>query len=177
MLSSTMQLYAYWRSLAHGGLPNLRNFHSLSIAALVPHMISVEVHEQFANYRILAVGDSVDASYGSNLAGRRFGEIALGPSTPDILRDYQVCALDRVAILSRQTFLVDAAGPYVHERMLLPFEIGSSGRVGQISAGLFFDRPYPGEAWADAITDWNEEERTVFDLAGNIIDSDRTDPG
>ena len=176
MLSSTTQLYEYWCGLRQGGLPNLRDFNPARVAALVPNMIAVEVHEQFANYKIITVGGSVRASFGYELAGKRFGDLTLGQSTPDILRDYQVCAQDRVVILSRQTFLVDDVGPYVHERILLPFGIGSSSRVGQIMAGLFFDRPYPGEAWVDAVTDWNEEERTVFDLGGNIIDSDRTQP-
>ncbi len=84
----------------------------------------------------------------------------MGAYSEEILKDYETCARERVAIFSRQWFKI--AGLSVdHERLLLPFDDCDGGRVRRVIAGLFY-RVTPALPSKAAISKWVEEERHLI---------------
>jgi hypothetical protein len=164
MLDETNLLLSMWRSLGQGSIPNRRLFLPFKIPRLLPSLFVLEVANEVENYRFRLAGGDLEQAYGAKAVGLTIGQIDVGsPETKAaMLRDYGICVRDRVAMLSRQTFMVETTGPYRHERLLLPFETDRPGFAGQIIGGLFFDSRYRGLTWKKAIRNWREDSNETF---------------
>ena len=165
MLPETKTLLSRWQSLSQGKLPRREQFNPFKIPNLLPDMFVLDVRGRVEDYTFRLVGTALTTAYGLDMTGKRLEEIKLGQVNDTILKDYEVCAHQKVAALSRQTFKVRTLGPFLHERLLLPFETDKPGEVGQIIGGFFFETAYKGLNWKNQITDWAEEERFRYDLS------------
>lgn len=164
MMRKARHVVELWQSLGRGKIPRRDDFKIGNFPTLAPHLMVATVADQLSDYQVTHAGEAVEQSYGWGLAGSSFARIDLGAVTNEVLEDFEFCATNRVVIASRHRMMIGTADAVGVERVLLPFDLTLSERVGQVIAWLHY-RPMPKRAAKGVVTQWRPEERTLIDAS------------
>jgi hypothetical protein len=164
MMRKARHVVELWQSIGRGKIPRRDDFRLANFPMLAPHLMVASVANQLSDYQVTHAGSAVEQSYGWGLNGLSFARIDLGAVKDEVLEDYEFCATKRVVIVSRHVMTIGADDRVEVQRVLLPFDLALSERVGQVVA-WFHLSPMPRLAARGVITEWRREERTLIDAS------------
>ena len=158
MLRKARHLIELWQSFGLGHIPTRDRFKVHNFPALQPHLFGVDVAERLEDYTSALAGSAVEKSFGGRLVGTSFADLNLGPAKAEVVEEYQLCAVKRVAIASRHHMCLGDAEVLELQRVLLPLDSPITGVVEQI-IGWFHLSPMPALGIKGAVSRWTTDER------------------
>ncbi|MEZ5830697.1 MAG: PAS domain-containing protein [Dongiaceae bacterium] len=134
--------YEYWLALGReaGGLPDVRDFDPLRLPRLLPNIWIMEVAPDTHRFRMRLAGESINAVYGRNIAGRYFADV-FERSEFELLLARYTRTLSEPSIVRATGAVYSASGRFWQgERLAVPM-LGRSGLTDtMVGATVYSER-------------------------------------
>ncbi len=127
-------------------------------------LFGIDVAERLEDYTIALAGSAVEKSFGGRLVGTSFADLDLGPPKEEIVEEYRLCAVKRVAIASSHHMCLGDAGALELQRVLLPLDSPMTGAVERV-IGRFHLSSMPALGIKGTVSRWTTDERLFVSAA------------
>lgn len=159
------QLYQWWDANRRGDIPDRADFDPVNFAALLPHILILDVEHQPFRIRYRLAGTRVIEATGFNIVGHYLDELM--PTEPEApwMDIYLQSYLERAPIVGTSTCTTTAGSLFTYEYGLFPL------RKGARSIDQFIALEDYGNL-ASTLTDlvqWSERKKPADFAAQSII--------